>query len=170
MAVVVISATRGEGKTSFLREYVARAVDRGRSVGGIAAPAVFENGRHVGYDLFDLRRGSRRLLVRVAADHAVARSVDAYRFDDDAVAEGNAAITAAVRDGLGAIAIDEIGPLEFRGHGWAPALEFALRECGPDQELIIVVRSSLLPRLAERFPSPRWAAANRISPPWPSSP
>ena len=170
MAVVVISATRGEGKTSFLREHVARAAECGRAVGGIAAPAVFEDGRHVGYDLLDLRRGSRRLLVRAVADHAVARSVDAYRFDDDAVAEGNAAITTAVRDGLDTIAIDEIGPLEFRGDGWAPALEFALRECGPDQELIVVVRSLLLPGLSERFPSPKWAAVNRISPPWPSYP
>jgi len=138
-------------------------------VGGIAALAVFEDGRHVGYDLLDLRCGSRQLLVRAVADHAVVRSVDAYRFDGGAVAAGNAAITAAVRDGLDAIAIDEIGPLEFRGHGWAPALEFALRECGPDQELIVVVRPSLLPGLPERFPSPKWAAANRISPPWPSS-
>jgi len=168
MGISVVCAARGEGKTSFLREYVARAGHRGRSVGGIAAPAVFEGGRRIGYDLIDLRGGSRRLLARVVASPEATPNVGVYEFDDAATNAGNAAIISAVRDGLDLIAIDEVGPLEFRGKGWAAALEIALGECLTTQELIVVVRLSLVDELPRRFPSPLWTEASRISPPWPS--
>ena len=155
MGATVISAGRGEGKTSFLREYTAYAADRGRSVGGIVAPAVFEHD------------GTRRRLARVAAEPDATPTVGVYRFEDAAVAAGNAAIITAVREGLDIIAIDEVGPLEFDGQGWTPALEVALRECTVDQELIVVVRSSLVDELPGRFPSPVWGPAGRVSPPWP---
>ena len=167
MRATIISAERGEGKTSFLREYAARAADRGRSAGGVVAPAVFEHGRRIGYDLVDLRRGNRRPLARVVTEPDAEPTVGAYGFEDAAVAAGNAAIIAAVREGLDIVAIDEVGPLEFRGQGWTPALEVALCECTADQELIVVVRSSLVDELPGRFPSPVWGAAGRVSPPWP---
>ena len=168
MSIVLVSAPRGAGKTSFIRDYVAQQADRGQSVGGIASPVVFENEQRIGYDLIDLRHGNRRLLARVATFDQVAPTVGVFQFDDAAVTEGNAAICSAVRDGLEVIAIDEVGPLEFRGRGWAPALEFALRECGPKQELIIVARPSLTEGLPARFASPTWANARHVSPPWPS--
>lgn len=168
MGVKILSAAKGEGKTSFLCKCVAFEVDRGRSVGGVASPAVFGNGRRVGYDLIDLRRGSRRLLARAATSNNATPDVGMFGFDEAAVSEGNAAIISAVKDGLDVIAVDEVGPLEFDGKGWAPALESALRECGPQQELIVVIRPSLLEDLPSRFPSPLWTVASRISPPWPS--
>jgi hypothetical protein len=91
-----------------------------------------------------------------------------YRFDDEALLEGNSAIISDVRAGVTTVVIDEIGPLEFRGGGWAPGLEVALRECVPEQVLIVAVRPALVDGLPRRFPSPLWATARRISPPWPS--
>jgi len=169
MSVSIISARRGEGKTTFLRAYATRAAAEGRLVGGIASPAVFEGDRRIGYDLVDLGHNRRCQLARVVTAENSAPTVGRYHFDDTAVATGNAAILAAVRDGLDVIAVDEVGPLEFRGQGWAPALETALGELNADQELVIVVRVSLADELSARFPSPLWATARRISPPWPSS-
>ncbi len=163
MPVNILTANRGEGKTSFLREYAACAAGRGRSVGGIASPAVFEHDQRIGYDWIDLRSGSRRRLARVVSPEVSVPSVGVYHFDDRAVAEGNAAIIAAVRDGFEVIAIDEVGLLEFRGAGWAPALEFALREIGPAQELLVAVRPALVAELPVRFPSPLWATVRRES-------
>ena len=168
MGVMVLSARQGAGKTSFLRAYTARRADRGRSGGGIASPAVFEKSRRIGYDLIDLRRGGCRPLARIGALCDAATTVGMYRFDEKAIAEGRDAILSALRDGLDVIAIDEVGPLELRGEGWAPALEVALRECRPRQELIVVVRPALVDELPRRFPSPLWAAAERVSPPWPA--
>jgi nucleoside-triphosphatase THEP1 len=165
MGVMVLSAPQGAGKTSFLRAYAARQADCGRSVGGIASPVVFEKGRRIGYDLIDLRGGSRRPLARIGALCDAVIAVGQYQFDGEAIAEGRTAITSAVREGLDVVAIDEVGPLEFRGEGWAPALEIALREWRPGQELIVVVRPALMEELPRRFPSPLWATADRTSPP-----
>ena len=170
MGVRILSAGKGEGKTTFLCGYVAEAADRGQSVGGIASPAVFETGRRLGYDLLDLRRGTRRPLARVTTVPGAlptAESCGLYEFDAEAVKQGNTAILAAVRERFDVIAIDEVGPLEFRGGGWAPALETALKECDSRQELVITVRPSLLDELSDRFPSSLWADAVRVSPPWP---
>ena len=78
-----------------------------------------------------------------------APTVGQYRFNDITVAEGNRAIIAAIRDRLDIVAIDEVGPLEFRGGGWAPALEVALAEATESQEVILVVRPSLIRNLGE---------------------
>jgi nucleoside-triphosphatase THEP1 len=167
MGVDIVSAGRGVGKTSFLREYLARMVAEGSSVGGIASPAVFENGERVGYDLLDLRLGTIRPLARVIASPNDTAAVGIYQFDEPAIKEGNRAIISAVREGLDVVAVDEVGPLEIRGKGWSPALEVALRECSARQELVITVRPSLVDELPSSFPSPLWATAKRIAPPWP---
>ncbi len=169
MGITIVSAGKGEGKTTFLCESAARLAALGRTVGGIASPAVFEDDRRVGYDLLDLRAGNRRRLAQVAKSSTATNTVGMYRLGDAAVTEGNISIISAVRDRLDVVILDEVGPLEFRGGGWAPALEVALRECSPGQELIIVVRPSLVDELPKRFPSDMWASAERISPPWPAS-
>lgn len=169
MGLMILYAAKGTGKTTVLRAHAHSLATRGRSVGGIASPAVFESDIRIGYDVIDLRTGHRRRLARIAAEPQAGPAVGPYRFDAAALAAGNAAITAAVRDGLDTIAIDEVGPLEFDGQGWAPAVEYALRACGPAQELIIVTRPSLAYEFPARFPSPLWASAKRISPPWPTT-
>ena len=86
-----------------------------------------------------------------------------YAFRTEAVAAGQAAIKAAV-ERSDIIVIDEIGPLEFEGQGWAAPLQVALAEGVAGQELLLAVRPSLVDRLAERFPSTAWGAAECVSP------
>jgi nucleoside-triphosphatase THEP1 len=169
MDLILLSAGSGLGKTTFLCDQLARLAAEGRSVGGVVSPAVFEQGRRIGYDLLDLRTGNRRLLARAVGPDSAAATVGVYRFDDQAMAAGNAAIIAAVQDGLEIIAVDEVGPLEMRGGGWTPALEFALQKCLPGQHLVVTVRPTLADKLPERFPAPIWTAQTRIAPPWPAS-
>ena len=164
MALTIVFGTRGQGKTTLVRQYAADAVVTGRSVGGVVSPVVFEDGQRVGYDLIDLRTGSRRPLARVVAGPEETPTIGVFRFDEAALSAGNAAIVSAVEDGLDVVAIDEVGPLELEGKGWAPALAFALRTCRAQQELLVTVRASLLDELPSRFPSPLWEQAQRRSP------
>lgn len=170
MDVKIVSAAQGLGKTSFLRKYVGHASDRGRSVGGIASPVVYQDGQRIGYDVIDLRLETRHPLARVPVSGDPPLDVGMFAFDQGAISEGNTAIISAVMDDVDLIAIDEIGPLEFDGKGWSSALEFALLECSFQQELIVAVRSSLADEVPRRFPSPAWTGADLISPPWPSLP
>ncbi len=167
MKVYIVTAGRGRGKTSFVRAYAARMADGGRSVGGIACPAVFHSDQRIGYDLIDLRGATQRPLARVAGAPGAGPVVGRYRFEEEAVAEGNAAIMSAVSDGVDVVVVDEVGPLEFRGQGWAPALERALEAAGRTQQMLVVTRPSLVDQLSTRFPSPLWSEARRVSPPWP---
>ena len=169
MPVTILCGARGTGKTTFLRAQAADAAKRGRSVGGIAAPAVFEGGQRVGYDLIDLACGERRPLARLPVSDSASTTVGTYEFDGVTVEAGNAAVIAAVRDGRDVIGIDEVGPLELRGLGWAPAVRIALEDCAPAQDLIVVVRSSLVAVLPQHFPASAWATARHISPPWPAT-
>jgi len=170
MKVYIVTAGRGQGKTSFVRAYATRMTEAGRSVGGIASPAVFQGDQHIGYDLIDLRYARQRPLARVAHQPGTGPMVGKYQFDEAAVAAGNAAIISAVSSGLDVVIVDEIGPLEFRGEGWAPALERVLQAAAGPQEMLVVTRPSLVDRLPTRFPSPLWGTARRVCPPWPSPP
>ena len=164
MALTIVSGTRGQGKTTLVRQYAADVAAAGRSVGGVVSPAIFEHGERVGYDLLDLRSGSQGPLARVVTLPSETPTIGTFRFDEAALAAGNAAIVSAVQDGLDVIAIDELGPLELEGKGWALALAFALHACRAEQELVVAVRASLADRLPVRFPSPLWEHAQRLSP------
>jgi nucleoside-triphosphatase len=170
MQITVLSGPQGSGKTTQLQRLAAAAVLQGRTAGGIVSPAVFEFGRRVGYDVLDLQSGRRRPLARLTSLVSASTKAGAYAFDDAAIAEGSECIRQAVNAGLTVIAVDEIGPLEFRGGGWAPALALALRSCIPGCELILSVRPALADHLAARFPSEYWPDARVVTPPWPALP
>jgi len=170
VTAIIILSPKGKGKTTFLLAFAHHAVRCGKIVGGIASPAVFDGGSRIGYDLLDLRTGRRGVLARMVNNDRIEPTVGMYRFDEEAISWGNAAVVSALRTGTEVIAIDEIGPLEFKGGGWAPAVEIALGECVPDQQLVVTVRPALVDGLPERFPSPIWETARRVSPPWPPLP
>jgi len=165
MAVTILSAEKGGGKTSFLLQWVAHLQRQGTLVGGVAQPAVFEQGARIGYDLLDLRSGARCPFARLADQPSA--TVGMYQLNDEALEKGNEAIIEAARAGLRFLAIDEVGPLEFRGGGWAKAIDFALDKSITARELIVVVRPKLVDHLADRFPSLLWKSARRLTPPWP---
>ena len=168
MQITILSGVQGSGKTTYLQQFAASAARWGKTVGGIASPAVFEGGRRVGYDLLDLRSGCRRPLARLDNGLPAPTKIGVYAFDDAAIAEGNDRILDAVKAGASIIVVDEIGPLEFRGGGWSRALAFAIEKCATECELILTIRPSLADDLAARFPSPFWQTARRVVPPWPA--
>lgn len=165
--VNLVSGPRGSGKTTYISRFMSLMTSRNRSIGGVISRAVIVGGQRAGYDLFDLRTHELRPLARLKTSKDAAVTMGPYEFDTDAIQIGNTAIVAAVRDGVDVVAIDEVGPLEFRSQGWAPSLRIALDECAETQELIVAIRPSLLGELPRQIPSPLWESANIISPPWP---
>ena len=108
-STLLITGSRGEGKTTFVRACIAQLSREGRSVGGILSPAVFDNEQRIGYDLIDLCCGARRELARVSRTRETGPTVGMFQLDEAAIEEGIAAIVSAVRDGLDVIAIDDSG-------------------------------------------------------------
>ncbi|MBU0719011.1 MAG: nucleoside-triphosphatase [Planctomycetes bacterium] len=167
--LTIVTGEKGAGKTTYVRHLAADRVGRGHTVGGVISVAVFEHGHRVGYDLLDARTGDCRPLARVVDLSRERATIGQFKFFPEAVTAGNAAIMAATRDGMGLVVIDEVGPLEFRGGGWAPALEVAIAEGTKTQGLVVVVRPALIEKLPQRFGNADWAGATRVTAPWPTT-
>lgn len=149
MSLVLLSGPRHSGKTGACRALAAQARSRGWSVGGVLAPAVFQAGRCVGYDAVDLATGQSAPLARLAVggDERVGR----FGFLAAGLALGRVALAKAAAADPGLVVVDEVGPLELAGGGWAAHLEKLTRRAGLT---VFTVRVALRKVVAERWQVP----------------
>lgn len=151
--VVVLTGPTGSGKTTMAGSVVEALRRAGARVGGILAPGYLMDGRRTGFDLIDLATGDRAPLARERQDTAARHAQwSRFAFLPDGLALGARAL------GQGAfpsdvIVVDEVGPFELSGGGWAGALD-ALAH-GYAGALLLVVRESVADAVAAR-----WGAAD----------
>ena len=126
--LLLITGPPGSGKTTALLGAVGRLRSAGFSVGGFATKEVREGGAdagvRVGFEVIDLHSGKRGWLARAGSKRGprVGRyTVDLDSFESVAVP---AIIYAMER--CGAVAIDEVGPMELFSRGFRGAVESAL--------------------------------------------
>lgn len=149
MSLFLLVGDRHGGKTSTCRTLAAAARARGLTVGGVLAPAVHEGDQCVGYDVVDLATGATTRL----ADHRGpgVEHVGRFHFLADGLRLGRAALTQAVADAPHLVIVDEVGPLELAGGGWAEALDaLAARPGGT----VFTVRRDLAAEVAARWGVP----------------
>jgi len=150
----LLTGNQGSGKTSSIQELARELRLRGISVGGLAAPVVFDNGERIGYDLLDLASGVRRPLCRrCVPPTGVAQGP--FHFFPEAICSGTELLSSReVPDGV--LCIDELGPLELAGQGWSPAMDRLLHR--PPRALVLTVRPALVEAVLQR-----WNLAPRLS-------
>lgn len=150
---VILSGERGTGKSTLCIKLAKKI----RGTGGIVSPGLFDSsGSKIGFDCLDVISGDSWELGRVRAayldDDRCGGSGEGgtgkYLFDKTGVLRAVAAIRDSIGRAGGTTLIDEIGPLEFRGGGFAPVLP--LLAAAPD--LIIVVRPGLIEKLLPVVP------------------
>lgn len=146
-SVHIVTGAVGSGKSSFVQAVVAALRTRGVSVGGVLAAGLWESGVRAGFDAVDLASGERFPLCRRQAPASWTEAAGSYRFSPAGLAFGRRALERAVSAGVAIV--DEVGPLELAGGGWAPALERLCRErTGP---MLWVVREPLAAAVRERW-------------------
>jgi nucleoside-triphosphatase THEP1 len=147
--IYILSGPVGVGKTTFLEGMVVLARGLDPNFDGFLSPRVIEDGRTAGYDLLDLKTETRIPLLRRSGDESWLRT-GPYRMLPDGLAAGEAIIRRSFVSNL--LIVDEIGPLEFEGRGFWPALKDALEEGrsrkGP---VLVVIRSRLVRDLRKKF-------------------
>jgi len=146
--VFVLTGAQGSGKTTLLEKLIPQVRTRGRTVAGIRAPAVFNNGVRIGYNVEDVRTGDMLPLCRTGQRNAVA-TAGPYGFDRGGLRFGATALsldTVAQRD---IVILDEIGPLELKGGGWAPMLHSLLESY--EGSLLVVIRPDILHTVLRRW-------------------
>lgn len=144
---VVLTGPRGSGKSTLLEQTAARLRREGLRVAGILSPGHFENGLRVRFDLLILDRNERLLLAERNGNEPP-DSGRCYCFRPEAIAAGVAALQPERTAAADVVFVDEIGPMELRGEGWAPALD-GLASAG--KPMVWVVRPRLVEEVIRRW-------------------
>ena len=144
--VVLFTGFIGEGKSSYLSALVETLRQKGFRVAGILSPSVRENGVRVGYDLVDAATGERKPLSRTQGGPGLP-SVGNYHFDPAGVAFGRRALSPEAARAADLVVVDEVGPWELKGQGWAAALYELAR--ATDAPMVWIVRAGIEDQVEE---------------------
>ena len=150
--VFILSGDRGIGKTTKLEEVVRLLRSDGIEPRGFLSPVVRDHDDRLGYDLQVLGEGTRIPLARMGSTEGASGGTTRtgpFTFFADAVHAGRAELDRARAHPTALVIIDEVGPLELQGLGWAPALlPLIIARAHP---LVLVVRPSLVTEVCARW-------------------
>ncbi|MGB8359538.1 MAG: nucleoside-triphosphatase [Bacteroidales bacterium] len=145
--VYIITGETGEGKTSLLQKLTEILKDKGIREGGILAPRIMEGATTTGYDILDIRSGDRSPFLRVTNPEI--SGIDKFTRFDEGYEVGIRALDPANNTENEVMVIDEAGPLELRGEGWAGRISELLSQ--NKWQIILVVRKSLINEVVRKF-------------------
>ena len=171
-AVYLLTGSQGEGKTTVLEQAITRIRNEGVAVAGILSRVRYADGERIGYDVEDVSTGERAVLCR--RDHdaearrnhdAVARrnhdagarrdhaagvpSVGPFVFHREGLSLGAKALAALSEHPVSVIVVDEVGPLELRGEGWAAPVRSLLNSA--PRTILLVVRPALVEQIQQEW-------------------
>ncbi len=147
--IIVVTGLRGGGKTSWCSRLADLAQGQGLHVQGILSPGSYQGGRKIGIEVLDLESGERRELAKLHEGEHRQLATPRWRFNPETVIWANQVLRQSAEGDL--LIIDELGPLEFlRGEGLTTGLERI--DSGRYKVACVVVRSSLLPKVLQRWP------------------
>jgi nucleoside-triphosphatase THEP1 len=149
VSAVLLVGDRQSGKTTTCQRLAEAMRARGLPVAGVIAPAVQTAGRRVGYDVLDLATGRATRLATLAAPGA--EQIGRFHFLAEGLALGRDALASAITQSCPLTIVDEVGPLELAGGGWACHLDPLAS--GPRLALF-TVRRDLATHLAQRWSVP----------------
>jgi nucleoside-triphosphatase THEP1 len=154
--VVILTGNTGSGKTTRAKEVVARLRARGITVGGILAPGLLEDGRRTGFDIVNLATGESAQLAREHAGGAARRAQwSRFSFAEEGLALGLKALGTDA-PGADVVIVDEVGPFELAGGGWAASLDRLVRDY--PGVIVLAVRSSIVEEVKRR-----WGTADSVA-------
>jgi len=130
--ILILTGAPGVGKTTVLTKTVDALKAKGFSIGGMISREVRESNVRVGFEILDLTNGKHGWLAHV---NGLGPQVGKYHVNlDDLDHIGTIAITQALEKS-GAIAIDEIGPMELYSQKFKQAVTQALES----KKLVLIV-------------------------------
>lgn len=137
--VTILTGPVHTGKTTALLQW-----SQGRGdVQGILTPIL--EGRRV---FLDVHTGNN-FGMEAAAGETATLNIGRYVFSQSAFEKASQLIRDAKQPGW--LVIDEVGPLELQGQGFAAVLKEVLQQPVPGQHLLLVVREGLVEKVKEAF-------------------
>jgi len=146
--VIIITGDVGQGKTTYLKTLIELLRNRGVKLSGFIARGVHEGQDRIGYDLENLHSGESCVFIRKQAANGWFRH-GKYYFNQDGVDFGNSILNIADRESNNLLVIDEVGPVELKGKGWADGISHLVNNSSIMQ--LWVVRSHILKRVIRNW-------------------
>ncbi|RTQ45236.1 hypothetical protein EJV47_25500 [Hymenobacter gummosus] len=147
MVIHLLSGPIRSGKTTRLRRWAAGRPD----VAGLLMPTDAHGRRY----FLDMATGLQWPASARPGQWPVV-SIGRFQFAPAAFGWANAALSGAAEAPPAWLVVDEIGPLELRGAGLAPALRQLLEAETRPQHLVLVVRAALVEQVMQHFGLARW--------------
>ena len=149
--IFIITGKVGSGKSTRLAELAEALRARGISVDGFLCRGELSSGERSGYNLVNLRNGAE-IIFASRDSHEGWPAYGRFFFNPEAFTEGENIIRKAIERKRKLLIIDEVGPLEIEGRGWAKMIDLVCKEDGIVQ--IWVVRERILDRVMEKWSIP----------------
>lgn len=147
--VNIVTGEVNAGKTARMRKLFCQTI----AADGILSDKIFGDGRFLGYRLMHLKSGEARTLAlceeAYQGQYTEACRLGSFVFSAEGLCFGIRILEGLCADpAIGALFLDEVGPLELRGQGFAGVLPQLLRA---EKELYITVRSVCLPEFLNKY-------------------
>ena len=150
LAIILISGAVNSGKTSLMLDIMQEEALSGSRVTGILALSVIENGQKTGFEVLDVATGEKRMLATLHPETIAGEtliSIGRYHFLEKNFKFALDILSSV--DKSGAVFVDEVGPLELSGGGYADAIRKIVS--GVSGKVYISVRSSCLEKFVGMF-------------------
>lgn len=145
--LVMISGAVHSGKTSLLKDILSRLKDRNIKCGGLISMSVFEGKSRAGYDLHDCMSDERWSFSRISGKGKL--QIGNYKVEAAALERAYQSLRRALDSDAEILVLDEVGPWELTGNGFAGMLPAMLMK--RDKVLIWVVREAVLEPLIRQW-------------------
>jgi nucleoside-triphosphatase len=146
----LVTGQAGAGKTTFCSELIRRARKQGLDVAGLLTLPRLNDGQKAGFDVVDVRTGTRRRLAE-AIGAADGPTTERWQFHRESLDWGTEVLLRATPCDF--LLIDELGPLEIlQGSGWVHA--FDVLRAGEYGLAVVVVRPALVAAFESRLDAP----------------
>lgn len=145
--IFLLTGESGSGKTTLLKELATIFRKNNLTPGGFIAPGTWHSGVRSGFMLQDLYHKKEYQLAETGRSGFEMQGP--FIFNAKTLELGNQLLTQQVNDPqIDLIFVDEVGPFELRGKGWAPSLVLIARSEKPQ---IWTVRPQLVEQVSERW-------------------
>jgi len=144
--VLIITGDRQEGKTTFVK-WLVKSLNN-RNPNGFFTEVEKKGEERLGYYLKSIVGNERRLLCSIKPETGNLQ-YGKFFFDEATFEMGRNLLIKAINQDTQLIVVDEVGPLELGGDGWATAIEEVVTRT--EIPMIWTVRRSLSEKVARRW-------------------
>jgi nucleoside-triphosphatase THEP1 len=147
MEVIIISGEINSGKTTLMKKNVDKEKRKSQGPTGIIAPGIFKQDLKVGFNVEDISSGKIKLLASVEEKYSVGFSFGRFNFFKEGFEFAKKALLNFKPKGV--VFLDEAGPLELSGKGYADCLKALL--CSNISRLYVSVRKDCLKEFIKTY-------------------